>query len=55
MVDDKEKAMFQAMTNGYSAILNALETLGLNITLVARTAANDMKPKIREILSQMLG
>ncbi len=55
MVEEKEKAMFLAMTNGYSAILNALETLGLNIALVARTASHDMKPKIREVLNQMLG
>lgn len=55
MVEEKEKAMFLAMTNGYSAILNALETMGLNIALVARTAANDMKPKIRGVLNKMLG
>ncbi len=54
MVEENEKAMFLAMTNGYSAILNAIETLGLNIALVARTAANDMKPKIRNVLNQML-
>lgn len=55
MVEQNEKGMFQAITTGYSAILNALETLGLNLTLVARTAAHDMKPKIKAIINQMLG
>nr|MDO8079157.1 hypothetical protein [Candidatus Freyarchaeota archaeon] len=51
----KDTLMFEFMTYGYSGILNALVKLGLNMPLVARTAAHDMKPKIREMLNLMLG
>jgi hypothetical protein len=55
MVEVKDKFMFEFMTYGYSGILNALVNLGLNMPLVARAAALDMKPKIREMLKQVLG
>jgi hypothetical protein len=52
---EKDKLMFEFMTYGYSGIMNALVKLGLNMPLVARTAAYDMKPKVRELLKPMLG
>jgi len=54
MVEMRDKLMFQFMSYGYSGILNSLVNLGLNMPLVARAAAHDMKPKIKEILKQML-
>lgn len=52
---EKDKLMFEFMTYAYSGIMNALVKLGLNMPLVARTAAYDMKPKVREMLKLMLG
>lgn len=52
---EKDKLMFEFMTYGYSSIMNALVKLGLNMPLIARTAAYDMKPKVRELLKLMLG
>lgn len=52
---EKDKLMFEFMTYGYSSIMNALVKLGLNMPLVARTAAYDMKPKIRDLIKLMLG
>ncbi len=55
MVELQKRLTFSGMKNGYSAILDAMETLGLNLTLVAKTIAHDMKHQLKEALNPILG
>jgi hypothetical protein len=55
MAEAKNLLIFQFTTYVYSGMLNSLVKLGLNIPLLARTAALDMKYKIKEMFEQMMG
>ncbi|MGQ9722942.1 MAG: hypothetical protein ACUVXA_16665 [Candidatus Jordarchaeum sp.] len=54
MVDLQKRLTFRGMADGFSTILDAMETLGLNLTLVAKTIAHDIKYKFKETLNQIL-